>query len=199
MEDSLANRLAGKTARRRSWRSSVAHRDSEVESLARCRACGFSTADKASRIAGPVRILCRTTGGRLVKLRRCLTRHCAMRCAHAQCLAKVTVARAPWSPQHSFRARRLRPPRVYASRWRSTPAKTTRSATSKTHAYRRGSLKLWPTVKSIAYLASPREVGNASLIGKGKRITVGSLVEAIFLYATEGKHLHQPRIKELAH
>jgi bifunctional non-homologous end joining protein LigD len=41
------------------------------------------------------------------------------------------------------------------------------------------------------------EVGRASMIGKDKRIAVGSLVEVCFLYATEGGRLYQPRIKEL--
>jgi bifunctional non-homologous end joining protein LigD len=41
------------------------------------------------------------------------------------------------------------------------------------------------------------EVGGVSLNGKDARIKVGSLVEVLFLYATKGKQLYQPRIKEL--
>lgn len=39
------------------------------------------------------------------------------------------------------------------------------------------------------------EVGRASMIGKDKRIGVGSLVEVLFLYATKCRRLYQPRIK----
>lgn len=40
------------------------------------------------------------------------------------------------------------------------------------------------------------EVGCASTIGKGK-IAVGDIVEVLFLYATDGRRLYQPRIKEV--
>lgn len=42
-----------------------------------------------------------------------------------------------------------------------------------------------------------REVGNVSMNGKDSRIRIGSLVEVIFLYATEGRRLYQPRIQML--
>jgi bifunctional non-homologous end joining protein LigD len=42
-----------------------------------------------------------------------------------------------------------------------------------------------------------REVGNVSMNGKDQRIKVGAVVEVLFLYATEGRHLYQPRIQRL--
>jgi hypothetical protein len=38
-----------------------------------------------------------------------------------------------------------------------------------------------------------REVGKVSTLGKG-RIETGQIVEALYLYATEGRRLYQPRI-----
>ena len=42
-----------------------------------------------------------------------------------------------------------------------------------------------------------KEVGKVSLNGKDPRVQVGSLIEVLFLYATEGRRLYQPRLKEI--